>query len=453
MENKTFCILAISNEESYTSFYNAWKKELSTVELIVVEDSSEISFKINDQGVHHYSLAEVEADLGVNKFIIPSGTPALNSYGAWKAYEKGAEFLVIVDEFCRPEREPFFATHVKALMRNSDQHAWFSTLNNVKAKGAPFYNTKRSMPLMLNHGMWTENAVLDAASELAIKENSDEISFNEGDIPRGHYFSMSSINLSFRREMTPLMYFLLMGEEFPFQDYGDIWCGLISKKIMDHLNWACRSGTPYVQNLREKNIWHRMRDEAVTLPLNESFWLKLDEIILCSNTVDGCYKQIIDTVETWGHPYFKTLAEAMKVWHGLFFEPKRLKEEPKSKSNEPQSILSYLAKKEKLEYGSKSEVQTSDEKLLPENDEQLDLSEVTLRTELLDAGIPQGEELGADEGQAAGLFEESNDVDDRPFTKHVDDEPFTKHEHIQSSQAATLLSDDLDDPGDAFVPK
>ena len=65
MENKTFCILAISNEESYTSFYNAWKKELSTVELIVVEDSSEISFKINDQGVHHYSLAEVEADLGV----------------------------------------------------------------------------------------------------------------------------------------------------------------------------------------------------------------------------------------------------------------------------------------------------------------------------------------------------------------------------------------------------
>ena len=119
-----------------------------------------------------------------------------------------------------------------------------------------------------------------------------------------------------------------------------------------------------------------------------------------------------------------------------------LKEEPKSKSNEPQSILSYLAKKEKLEYGSKSEVQTSDEKLLPENDEQLDLSEVTLRTELLDAGIPQGEELGADEGQAAGLFEESNDVDDEPFTKH-----------IRSSQAATLLSDDLDDPGDAFVPK
>ena len=204
---------------------------------------------------------------------------------------------------------------------------------------------------MLNHGMWTENAILDAAVQLSITSETGEININEGIVPRGNYFSLSNINLSFNSEAAPLMYFLLMGthNDFPFDGYGDIWCGVIAKKIMDHLNWGCRSGHPFVINKQESNVWKSLKNDSNSLPVNESFWEKIDSIILTSDTASGCYTQIADVIGNWGHPYFQKLGKAMKIWNGLFTGEVHLHE--KDEEDEAKSVsqlLSYIDNQEKV---------------------------------------------------------------------------------------------------------
>jgi len=370
MNQKTVCVVSVGGVENFNNFYSAWEKELSEVVLLIVEDNDEVSIELNHEG-QVFCRADIDAELGTNAWIITQNTQALMSYGCLKAYEANAEFIIILDEMSRPEEEGLIESHIQALTSNCEETAWSSTLNNAKPKGMPYYHTKRQSSLVLNHGMWTEKAVLDAVSELSITESSSEISFNEGVIGKGQYFSMSALNVAFRRQATPLMYFLLTGEDEPFQGCGDTWCGIIAKKVMDHLNWGCRSGTPYIKNCREENIWHRLRSESATVPVNENFWEKIDAIILCSNSVEGCYVQIAETIESWGHPYFKKLSNAMKCWVSYFQEgakkvrkskpkvrdvqrtheeiiPQVVSEEGKSQS-EISEVMNYFSKKDAIE--------------------------------------------------------------------------------------------------------
>ncbi|MCM8527377.1 MAG: DUF3386 family protein, partial [Lentisphaeraceae bacterium] len=235
---------------------------------------------------------------------------------------------------------------IRYLNKTQEEPAWTNVLKNIKPKGVPFHNTSRKIALYLNNGMWTENAVLDAATELSLNQNSPEISCNSALIPRGHYFSMSSINLAIRSEVAPLMYFLLMGEDYPFEGFGDIWAGVIAKKIMDHLNMGCRSGEPFVKNYKQMDIWKSLRAESNSLPVNESLWEKIDSAILTSKTPATCYAEIAGMIGNWGHPYFQKLSQAMKIWSGLYTGETESEPLEESDTKSPSQLLSYIKEPE-----------------------------------------------------------------------------------------------------------
>lgn len=353
MKEHATCIVAISNEDSYRHFYENWKNELTDVaNLLIVENNATHTFDPKEKNVTQLSWHDIDTDLGKNYWIIPRNSSALISYGCYKAVKAGAKHLIILDEKSEPVEEGFFKQHLQYLSQEEEEDSWHDILANIKPKGVPFYNRQRKSPVMLNHGMWTENAILDAAVQLSITSETGEINVNEGIVPQGHYFSLSNINLSFNSEIAPLMYFLLMGthNDFPFDGYGDIWCGIIAKKIMDHLNWGCRSGLPFVVNKQESNVWKTLKNDSNSLPVNESFWEKIDSIILTHDTAIGCYKQIADVIGKWGHPYFQKLGKAMKVWTGLFtgevpLHQKDEEDEAKSASQ----LLSYIDNQEKVQ--------------------------------------------------------------------------------------------------------
>lgn len=352
MKEKTTCVVSITNEDSYKHFYKKWKNELSDVAtLLIVENNATHTFEPETNNVTHLSWHDIDTDLGKNYWIIPRNSSALISYGCYKAVKSGAKHVVILDEKAEPTEKGFFKQHLNFLNNEEEENSWHDILANVKPKGVPFYNRQRKLPVMLNHGMWTENAILDAAVQLSITSETGEININEGIVPRGNYFSLSNINLSFNSEAAPLMYFLLMGthNDFPFDGYGDIWCGVIAKKIMDHLNWGCRSGHPFVINKQESNVWKSLKNDSNSLPVNESFWEKIDSIILTSDTASGCYTQIADVIGNWGHPYFQKLGKAMKIWNGLFTGEVHLHE--KDEEDEAKSVsqlLSYIDNQEKV---------------------------------------------------------------------------------------------------------
>ena len=351
MKEQTTCVVAITNEDSYKNFRKNWQKELSDIaNLLIVENNATHTFEPEEKNITHLSWYDIDTDLGKNYWVIPRNSPALISYGCYKAVKTGAKHIIIIDEKAHPADKGFFKEHLKFLKNDEEENSWHDILSNVKPKGVPFYNRQRKVPIMLNHGMWTENAILDAAVQLSITSETGEISINEGLIPRGNYYSLSNINLAFNAEAAPLMYFLLMGthNDFPFDGYGDVWCGIISKKIMDHLNWGCRSGHPFVINKQETNVWKSLKNDSNSLPVNESFWEKIDSIILTHDNAIGCYKQIADVIGKWGHPYFQKLGKAMKIWSGLFSGeiPVHEKDE-EDEAKTASQLLSYIDNQEK----------------------------------------------------------------------------------------------------------
>ena len=341
MNDKVTCLVAINNENSFREFYKAWENELKEVQLLVVENNAGQTFDCRSENTKHYSWVDIDRDLGKNYWIIPRNSSSILSYGCYKASSE-ADIIIILDENARPESEGVIKKHIELLNQTHEEKSWTNILENIKPKGVPFHNISRKVPLYMNHGMWTENAVLDAATELSLSHKSPEISCNSTLIPRGHYFSMSSINLAIRSEIAPLMYFLLMGNDYPFEGFGDIWAGVIAKKVMDHLNMGVRSGAPFVENHKEIDIWKSLRAESNTLPVNESLWEKIDSTILTASTPATCYAEIAKVINSWGHPYFQKLGKAMQVWSGLYTGETVHEAEEESETKSPSQLLSYI---------------------------------------------------------------------------------------------------------------
>jgi hypothetical protein len=82
-------------------------------------------------------------------------------------------------------------------------------------------------------------------------------------VPRGFFYPMCGMNVCFRIEMLPAMYFGLQGHlrdastgdlrKLEYDRYGDIWAGMISKLAADLTGSLVTSGPPNVIHLRASN--------------------------------------------------------------------------------------------------------------------------------------------------------------------------------------------------------
>jgi len=126
------------------------------------------------------------------------------------------------------------------------------------------------------------------------------------------------MNLAFRREILPLMFFPLMGLNQPYDRFDDIWAGILSKKVMDHLNYRVWSGEPYVDHTRASNKFNNLVKEATGIKENEVLWRAVASVKLTGDTVKGCYIELAEKLEHFNKEYYKELKESMKIWANLF---------------------------------------------------------------------------------------------------------------------------------------
>jgi reversibly glycosylated polypeptide/UDP-arabinopyranose mutase len=112
-----------------------------------------------------------------------------------------------------------------------------------------------------------------------------------GPIPKGVFYPMCGMNIAFKRKMLPYMYFAPMGHRVGMDRFGDIWCGIESKKVIDKKGWAVITGLASVKHKRASNVFTNLVKEAKGLGLNETYW-KGDKT----------------------DPYFKLYADCRKRW-------------------------------------------------------------------------------------------------------------------------------------------
>jgi hypothetical protein len=318
---KATVVVPTIREDCLREFLLAWGSEFVEAHIIVVEDNPVRSFEVGGQAhITHYAWEDIDRDLGEDSWIIPRRTDCIRSYGYLKAFHDQPDMIVTLDDDCYPidgAEEGFLARHWQRLNGEGCTQAWRESANGIATRGVPYFSTNRQWPVALNHGMWRGVPDYDAPTQLVRSRLPTEFRFENQTIPVGMYFPMCGMNIAFRPEVVPALYFLLMGKGYEYDRFGDIWAGIMVKKICDHLGYAIQSGEPAVSHERASNVWANLRKEAAALEANESFWRTVDRVTLMKTTFAACYKELANGIELEGE-YWGKLREAMMTWADLF---------------------------------------------------------------------------------------------------------------------------------------
>lgn len=328
-------------KDSFERFIREWKPTglFDNVDLIIMEDNPEATFEVDDdvRVMFHHSWRDIDCETWGS--IIPRRSDTVRSYAYWSAWRAGYEYIMTLDDDCYPAKgfENLPKMHKQML---EGRTRWYNTLNSVIPRGMPYFN-RGQRDVYLNHGIW--QGVLDYDAPHQLVDPAPEV-FDHSNriVPHGAYFPMCGMNVMWRSEMTVLMYHLLMGrsvkashaaygtkisgndqlEMLPFDRFGDIWCGILMKKVADHLGWAISTGTPYINHDRASNPFTNLRKEANGIEVNEWFWEKIDGVSLIGyRSAADCYYALGKAVSKFDgehERYWKKLGGAMMTWSDLF---------------------------------------------------------------------------------------------------------------------------------------
>lgn len=323
------------------------------VDLMVMEDNPSKSFDVVQraarQTVYHFSWEDIRAQLGDLEWVVPRRSDTVRSFAYYMAWLQGYKYILTLDDDCYPPTREDGLTYdgagfVKEHLRQlTERSRWFNTLTSVKPRGIPFFNVGKDNNVVLNHGLWTNVLDYDAPFQLA-NPIREEFAFDNRVVPSGFFFPMCGMNVMWRADITVLMYHLLMGKrktmlpgvegdvdglvKLPFDRFGDIWCGIIMKKIIDNVGLHCSTGMPYIRHERASNPFANLKKEANGIEVNEDFWVHVDNCDLANDgTLPGMYATMGKHVEKFTdafpkykehEAYFVLLGRAMVQWAGLF---------------------------------------------------------------------------------------------------------------------------------------
>jgi hypothetical protein len=192
---------------------------------------------------------QIDEALGQASWVIPRQTDCIRSWGYLQAHRDGADYIVTLDDDCLPD-EPADALkeHIRALTTMVEPPGWGRTLPDLATRGLPAI-----CPVVVNHGLWS--GIPDVSGKTQLAGYRQPCLPAETLLDVGKFYPLSGMNLSWARAMTPAMFFGLMGSRpngssWGVHRYGDIWAGLMAKRIADQLGWRIRSGTPFVYHSR-----------------------------------------------------------------------------------------------------------------------------------------------------------------------------------------------------------
>ncbi len=283
---------------------------------IVVEDNPEKTFDIDVD--YHFSWKDINNDLLEDSWIISRRDSSIRSYGFYKAYQMGADYIFTLDDDCLPlKNQKFCQEHVDNLEKTSK---WCESVLGFRTRGIPYKNLGLLEKVVFSMGLWEGVPDFDAVHMLA--DCIGPLRLTETRVmPRGQYFPFCGMNFAFKREVTPMCLFALMGQGSPFSRFDDIWFGVICKKICDHLNYFITCGKPYIYHSKASDAFNNLIKEAPGIKFNENFWQLIDDIVLTRTTSVDCMKEIGDALEKQDEEYLKKFGKAIQIWSNLFATP------------------------------------------------------------------------------------------------------------------------------------
>ena len=314
---RTALVVPSNRQNSIREFLNAWKAaDTRWDSIIVVEDNPERTFDIDVD--HHVSWKEIEADLKEDKWIISRRDSAIRSYGFLLAHRQGADYIFTLDDDCLPVNNRFVEDH---LLNFTDTPRWVESIPGQRTRGLPYFNMGKSNKVALSVGLWCGVPDFDSVQVLSQVPPPRDLP-GARVMPSGQYFPLCGMNFCMRREITPLCYFPLQGEGYPYRRFDDIWFGVIAKKVIDHLRLQVVVGTPYICHSKASDPMVNLVKEAPGIAANEHFWEVIDEIELTGDDPVSCMYNVANGLIPQKDEYLAKLGQAIFRWSGLFGQSK-----------------------------------------------------------------------------------------------------------------------------------
>jgi len=313
-------VLVVPNHLPHLDFLTEWREQLDCP-VIVVQDIGPKPVPPDGMDVVIVDHTDIAADLGEDAWIIPSQTSACRSYGYYLAWQRRPKFILTLDTDCFPDGSDLLAGHAANLERSVTLGWVNSGPGELMFRGFP-YEIRGASRVALSHGSWSQIPDLDAVTWLHHPHLRLPPANGTQIIPQWSFFPMCGMNLAWRSELTPAMYFGLFGPVYGFDQYDDIWAGVLVKRILDHLGWAAVSGYPSVQHRKQSSVFANLVKQAPGLAMNEQFWREVQRIPLSGDDVTTCYHQLIeglpDAITDEPAGWTAKFKRAALAWVGLF---------------------------------------------------------------------------------------------------------------------------------------
>ena len=315
--------------DSFREFVDAWSRSADwQATFVVVDDAETEPFRQAAEKLPRpvvVGWTEIERDLE-NEWIISRQDSAIRSYGFLVAYRDLENFDLIctLDDDCFP----LVKGHAISHRRSMEFPAWQSTLDQTRVRGLPFSDAPK-LKADVNIGLWEGVFDLSSIDQLANGPQAyqsltvaQKESYNRV-IPQNVQVPMCGMNLAFSRRAAPLMYFGLQGRSQPVGRFDDIWCGVIAKKICDHLGWSWTCGRPIVEHQRASNPFANLTKEAPGIVEHEHLMPYLTGVKLTESSLCGCFSEMAEAILKYQPvhlptDYFRKLGRAMNVWINQF---------------------------------------------------------------------------------------------------------------------------------------
>lgn len=289
---KDIAVVVPSHRQELTdSFLKAWQSlfDKHNVEFILVDDSGDEPMINHDTGItpvtKTMNVRMNARDLDV-KNLVSNKCAGVRQLGFQYVaqYLPSVKYVITLDTDVSPIGDPI-QDHIDALNMRVPI-SWISTASDYM-RGFP-YGVRTEAPVMMSHGVWEGNYDWDAPSQLL--KSDKKVEFFKGAIPKGIFAPICGMNLAFRREALPYVYFAPVGQYKGAERFDDIWMGLEVVKDFAKLGWAITTGYAKVNHLRASNVFHSLEHEAVGIRMNEVYW---------KGEYDEWYKDFISKREKW----------------------------------------------------------------------------------------------------------------------------------------------------------
>ncbi len=245
----------------------------------------------------------------------------IRSWGFLEAFKAGSEFTLSLDDDVEPMND-LFAAYERGFSRQYPLSEYLSvgglTISKLEMRGFPYEG--RGKEVAVQYGGWNGFPDLDATTQLLNPSPDSGFCVGILPVPKNVPATCCAMNFAFRTEYTPIMFQLPLYEGL-YNRFGDIWSGLIQKRVLDWLDKVMLiNGGAQVHHARASDPFVNLQKEAPGLPHNEVLWNEL----YCRDSKDmiGAYMEVMDCMVNYfskhNDKYAKHLAETVHEWLSLF---------------------------------------------------------------------------------------------------------------------------------------